>query len=151
LEICKNMQTSPTDDTIYNGTVFHFSVDGGKQIDVAAGACSLPMVVPVGPHTVKEVNIPTGFMFVSATATGPMNDNRATSGGNPITVSVPYFDGTPGGETEVTVVNKVIRAFVKICKQVPLSSSAQLGSSTFSFAVLVFNFDTGFFVAVDVK
>jgi len=149
LEICKKMQTYPTNDRAFDGTVFHFSVDGSPtETDVAAGVCSLPQLVPAGTHTVKEVDLPYGFQFVSSTATGPLGDNRATSGGNPITVSVPYLDS--GGETQVTVVDKVIRASLKICKLVDPHSQAALGSSTFSFFYTVVNDVGGFSEGVDV-
>ena len=82
LEICKSMLKTATfdDGRLYNGITFNFSVDGSKTtIPVQSGHCSPPQLVPAGTHTVKEVNIPTGFQFVSSTATGPLGDNRATS------------------------------------------------------------------------
>ena len=63
------------------------------------------------------------------TATGPTGDNRVVgSAGNPVTVNVPYFaDPANGGETLVTVTNRVLRAQVKVCKVVEPGSLTRSG------------------------
>ena len=107
---------------------------GRRQQDDAAGR-GRPLrpaawSSPAGNHTVKEVNIPYGFQFVSSTATGPTGDNRRRrrERGNPITVSVPWFnDPTNGGETLVTFTNKVQRVQLKICKLIEPGSDTALG------------------------
>src|SRR5262249_46465667 len=138
LELCKAMVAS---DTGYNDHVtFVFKVDGAKSgplagISVVAGHCSMPLVVPVGSHTISE-KLPYGFQLVSVTATGPTGDNRVVSGTNPVTVSVPYFsDPANGGETLVTFTNRVLRAQVKICKVVEPGSKTPLAGNGFPFFV----------------
>ena len=94
LEICKAMlvdHKNGVDDSNFNNiAIFHFSIDGAtsgplSDVQVAAGHCSMPLIVNVGQHTITEnlarttVNgktITLGFAFVSATATGPTGDNR---------------------------------------------------------------------------
>jgi hypothetical protein len=127
--------------------VFHYTIDGKGDIAVAAGHCSPPQIVNAGNHVITEnlakstVNgnaVPVGFAFVSSTATGPLGDNRATSGtasngGNPITVNVPYFsDPANGGETLVTFTNRVLRFYIKVCKVVDPGSLTPLAGDTFS-------------------
>ena len=151
LEICKAMlkNSNGVDDTNFNNiAIFHFSVDGATtgplaDVAVAAGHCSPPIVVPVGQHTIKEnlaqtnignKTIAFGFAFVSATATGPTGDNRVATAGNPITVNVPYFsDPVNGGETLVTVTNRVLRAQVKFCKIVDPGSLAAIGNDVWFY------------------
>jgi hypothetical protein len=154
IEICKAMYKhglsdgQSIDDTNFNDiAVFHFSVDGKGDYAVAAGHCSMPIIVNAGSHTIQEnltkstVNgnaVPVGFAFVSSTATGPLGDNRATSGtasngGNPITVNVPYFsDPANGGEALVTFTNRVLRFYIKVCKVVDPGSLTPLAGDTFS-------------------
>jgi hypothetical protein len=139
-ELCKNMQTLPTDDTGYNGTVFSFVVNGdtAHPIALAAGRCGQPVVLPAGTVKVEETPLPTGFQFVSSTATGPLNDNRCVppvaNCGNPITFTVPYFnDPAGGGETLVKFVNQVQRVQLKICKQIDPGSTTAIGSLSFTF------------------
>ena len=71
------------------------------------------------------------------TATGPTGDNRVVAtAGNPVTVNVPYFfDRTNGGETLVTVTNRVLRAQVKVCKVVDPGSLTAIGSNVWSYSV----------------
>ena len=150
IEICKAMlgdNKNGIDDTNFNNiAVFHFSIDGKGDYAVAAGHCSMPVIVNAGSHTVQEnvaksmfgsehptgQTVSFGFAFVSSTATGPTGDNRATSGnanngGNPITVNVPYFcDPVNGGETLVTFTNRVLRAQIKVCKVVESGSLTPL-------------------------
>ena len=135
------------DSNFNNRAVFHFSIDGKGDYAVAAGHCSMPIIVNAGSHTVLEnlaksqvfgsehptgQTVPLGFAFVSSTATGPTGDNRATSGtanngGNPITVNVPYFsDPVNGGETLVTFTNRVLRFQIKVCKVVESGSVTPL-------------------------
>jgi hypothetical protein len=142
-EICKNI-AAVAGDPSYAGEVFSFKVNGdATPVQVAAGRCSPPTVLPAGTVTVQEVSLPPGFQFVSSTATGPTGDNRATSGtasngGNPVTFTVPYFnDATSGGETLVTITNKVQRVQLKICKQLDPGSTTPLGGRDFNFDVYV--------------
>ena len=51
-----------------------------------------------------------------------------------MTVNVPYFfDQTNGGETLVTVTNRVLRAQVKVCKVVEPGSLTPLGNNVWSY------------------
>jgi hypothetical protein len=141
LDLCKNMQTG---DEAYNGTLFTFTVTGvASPVQFAAGQCSLPQVIPAGSVKMTETSIPTGFAFVSSTATGPMGENRATSGtaadgGNPITVALPWFgDPSGGGDTTVTVVNRVLRAQLKVCTVIAPGSTGSLAGTTFSYTISV--------------
>jgi hypothetical protein len=139
LEICKTI-TTVAGDPDYSGTVFNFSVNG-TALQVAAGRCSVPVLVPAGTANVSEVSIPNGWIFDSSTATGPLGDSRATSGtatnaGNPMTVTVPWFgDLTNGGETLVTIANRLLRVQLKICKLIDPGSVTAIGSKSFSFNV----------------
>ena len=153
LEICKAMlKIAGADDTNFNDqAIFHFSIDGAtsgplSDVQVAAGHCSMPLVVNAGQHTIREnlarttdLGKPAGwaFEFVGATATGPTGDNRVVGpGGNPVTVNVPYFaDPANGGETLVTITNRVLRAQVKICKIVDPGSLTALGANVWQYSV----------------
>ena len=134
LELCKapvgGLTTQPT---------FRFRVDGGSIIPVRAGACTLPMRVAIGQHSVQELaendyelkpDAPGGGLDVTPA------DRLVTRnvGLRTITVSVPYG---ATGETLVTVTNRVKQGLVKVCKQVPTSSLDALGSKSFDFTVLV--------------
>ena len=135
LEICKHI-AAVAGDPDYPGTVFRFSIDGGTTpIDVAAGACSLPQTVSAGSHTIQEVNLPYGFAFSSATATGPLGQNRLTAAGNPMTVTVPYLGASDGGETQLDVYDTVLRARVKICKNIAPGSEASIDSLIYRFEI----------------
>ena len=155
LEICKAMlvdHKNGVDDSNFNNiAIFHFSIDGAtsgplSDVQVAAGHCSMPLIVNVGQHTIREnlarttVNgktITLGFAFVSATATGPTGDNRVVTSGNPVTVSVPYFaDPANGGETLVTITNRVLRAQIKVCKVVEPGSVTPLAGDTWQYSAV---------------
>jgi hypothetical protein len=133
IEICKNI-AAVTNDPSYNGTVFNFSVDSSPLTQpVAAGRCGQPQIVVAGSHTIKEVNLPYGFQFVSSAATGPTGDNRG-AGTNPITVAVPWFaDSWNGGETLVVFTNKVQRVQFKLCKLIEPGSLTAIGGKDYSW------------------
>ena len=98
------------------GSVFHFTVDGGADVPVAAGRCSPPIPVPVGQHTVKET-VPYGFQVV---------------GSNPVTVNVPFFND--GGEVLVNVTNAVLRAQFKVCKLIDAGSQGtDIANASYGF------------------
>src|SRR4051794_35601655 len=63
LEICKK-------GTDVSGS-FRFSIDGGALMTVGVGACSAPIQVTAGNHTVTEEN--TDWTAVSATRTIPQD------------------------------------------------------------------------------
>jgi hypothetical protein len=134
LELCKaavaGLTTQPS---------FRFRVDGGAIILVRAGACTLPMRVAIGQHSVQELaendyelnpNAPGGGLDVLPA------DRLVTrnTGLRTITVNVPYGET---GETLVNVTNRVKLGSVKVCKAVPTSSLDALGSKSFDFTVLV--------------
>jgi hypothetical protein len=134
LELCKapvaGLTVQPT---------FRFRVDGGAVVPLRAGACTLPLRVAVGQHTVQELSendyelkpdAPGGGLDVTPA------DRLVTrnTGLRTITVNVPY--GT-AGETLVTVTNRIKQGLVKVCKQVPTSSLDALGVTPFSFTILV--------------
>ena len=117
---------------------FNFSIDGSmKTQPVAAGRCGQPQIVTAGNHTVKEVNIPYGFQFVSSAATGPTGDNRCAAVADCGTRSRSACRGsttpTNGGETLVVFTNKVQRAQIKICKLIEAGSETPLGDLNYSF------------------
>ena len=149
LEICKRM-LNRDDDLGQLFTLNYVNAVNSKikgTVKIAAGACSLPQVVPAGNYIVTEdlskLTVPLGngvkaqaFAFAASDARGPMDDNRCvpqqstadnydlpvvgtvvnTNCGNPLTVSVPYFNSSDPikfGETTVTVWNKLVRSSVK--------------------------------------
>jgi hypothetical protein len=134
LELCKapvaGLTAQPT---------FRFRVDGGSIIPVRAGACTLPLRVAIGQHSVQELaendyelkpDAPGGGLDVTpadrlVTRNAPLRT---------ITVSVPYGET---GETLVNVTNRVKQGTIKVCKAVPTSSLDALGSKSFDFTVLV--------------
>ena len=134
LELCKaqvaGLTTQPT---------FRFRVDGGAIIPLRAGACTLPLRVAIGPHTVQELaendyelkpDAPGGGLdVIPAERLVTRNAGLRT-----ITVDVPYG---ATGETLVNVTNRVKQGMVKVCKQVPTSSLDALGAKAFDFTVLV--------------
>ena len=140
----RSARTCRPGDEAYNGTPFTFTVTGvASPVQVAAGQCSLPLVIPAGSVKVTETPIPAGFGFVSSTATGPLGENRATSGtalngGNPITVALPWFgDPSGGGDTTVTIVDRVLRAQLKVCTVIAPGSTGSLAGTTFSYTISV--------------
>jgi len=182
LEICKNMIVNrysvsalalgQPESSLGQTFTFNYVNKANSKIKgtvkVAAGACSLPQVVPAGTYQVSEdlskltvmINgqaVPA-FQAVASDARGPFGDNRCvpqqstppntdlpvvgttinTNCGVPtMTAVVPYFnanDPVNFGETQVTFWNKLVRASVKICKQVTSDSMASLGNQTFTFS-----------------
>ena len=103
------------DGSPYDGTPFHFSVNGGSPITVLAGACSPAISVPAGTATVSEIQDTPDFNLVGFTASGPDGSSRLLSGTNPITVAVPA--GGVGNESLVIATNRVQTAQVKVCKE----------------------------------
>ena len=170
LEICKRM-LNRDDDLGQLFTLNYVNAVNSKikgTVKIAAGACSLPQVVPAGNYILTEdlskltVNLGNGvkaqaFAFAASDARGPIDDNRCvpqqstadnydlpvvgrrsinTNCGNPLTVSVPYFNSTDPikfGETTVTVWNKLVRSSVKLCKVVTSDSMASLSGTSFHF------------------
>jgi len=138
IEICKNVLFPKT----YNGTPFFFTVDGDidpqtgdlKQFQVAAGACSFPLLVPLGRDgtvTVTELPNPAfGVVSVTASAAG---DPVPVTGTNPVTFKVV----PTASETEVTFTNAVRTAFIKVCKLIEPGSEASLAGQMFTFDVYV--------------
>jgi hypothetical protein len=65
--------------------------------------------------------------------------NCTAAGGNSLVVSVPYFGGTlpNGGETDVEIWNVLVRAQLKICKQITGDSTAALNSLTFTYSYTI--------------
>jgi hypothetical protein len=137
-ELCKDMDAS---SQAYNGTPFTFtwvsttdpSISGSQTVN--AGACGLPFAVPVGTYRVTET-LPLGFQFLSATALGPLSDDRSVGGsGNPFTFTVPYLDAASpnGGITEVDFVNKGQLGVVKACKVIDPHSQAAIGGLKYKF------------------
>jgi hypothetical protein len=116
---------------------FYFRVDGGSNIKIRAGTCSLPMRVSVGTHTVSETSHPDYELDPYAPGNGitvnpadreiSRNLNTRT-----VTVNVPYG---PNGETLVTFYNRVKLGQVKVCKQIPLTSQDTLGGKYFQYLV----------------
>jgi hypothetical protein len=122
LQICKKAA-----DTSTATQTFQFSVNGGAPVSVAAGTCSAVMTVVSGPTTVEEVAL-TNFHIASIAATGPLADNRLTTGptDNPATVVVK--PGTAG--TDVTVArftNAVDTGQLVFCKASPDASLQSTG------------------------
>ena len=79
LEICKSMlvdNKNGIDDTNFNNrAVFHFSIDGKGDYAVAAGHCSMPIIVNAGSHTVQE-NLAKSQVFGSEHPTGQTGSAR---------------------------------------------------------------------------
>jgi hypothetical protein len=161
LEICKDMILS---DAEYQNFVFSFSykntdpsVNASGTTTASPSRCSPPIKVPVGTYQITEnitqttttggTSLPKAFSFVSSTATGPTGDNRCSpvnnsanpNCGNPITVTVPYFNPNKDpilyGETTVFFTDKVNRSTVKICKVVETGSTTPLAGQAFTFNV----------------
>ncbi|MDQ6697809.1 MAG: hypothetical protein M3Z46_10190, partial [Actinomycetota bacterium] len=123
VEVCKVAADASTATQ-----TFQFSVNGAAAINVRAGGCSAPIVVPAGTATVNEL-AKANFTFVSSAAVGPDGTSRVVSGTNPVTVSVPF--GGVSNETSVTFTNRVNTGVFKVCKT---SSDSSLPMGTvFSF------------------
>ena len=139
-EVCKDFPDSP--HSAFAGMNFSFSYQGVDfpkvkgTFTVPVDGCALPVTVPAGNYTVTET-VPTGFAFVSATATGPTGQNRIVTGGNPATVSVPYYGaGIDNGEaTEVHFLNNTTSGAVKVCKVIDPHSQAAIGMLPYQFTL----------------
>jgi hypothetical protein len=111
---------------------FQFSVNDGAPINVKAGQCSAPIVVPAGNAKVAEVNIPANFTFASVAAIHADDQSNALLTGttvNPATVDV-RTGGSPANETRVSFTNTTKVGTFKICK----AANAELGTTaTFQF------------------
>jgi hypothetical protein len=101
LVVCKIAADTPTATQS-----FLFSVNGGASFSVAAGQCSGAITVPtVGETaTVQELGA-TNFHLVGVTATGPLLDNRLTSGATDTTAIVSTPFGGVANETTVSFTN----------------------------------------------
>src|SRR5689334_16928480 len=104
----------------YNGTIITFTVDGiAYPITVAAGACPLPMFVPLtrdGTTTVTEQPL-YGFMVDSVTAAAAGNSVPVTLSG--LYQNAATFTVVPtANETQVTFNNRPLTAQIKICKSI---------------------------------
>jgi len=164
LEICKFLVASDSEYTGFTFTFTYKNTDAtvtdpraSGTLTAAAGRCSPPVLVPVGTYQVTEqlsqtttiggTPEPRAFSFVSSTATGPTGDNRCSpvnnssnpNCGNPITVTVPYFnrlkDPVLYGETTVAFTDRVNRTTIKICKYVESGSTTPLNPLSFTFNV----------------
>jgi hypothetical protein len=122
LEICKSSAHH------MGGRAFLFSLDGGSAIAVAGGACSGPMSVASGSHTVVEA--PTTGLQVKAIKANHVVSKDVSSG----TVTVTVKPGsTPATETLVTYTNEANTALgLKVCKAAGDASPSLVGDS-FSF------------------
>jgi hypothetical protein len=135
IEVCKVAADAST-----ASQTFQFSVNGAAPINVRAGTCAAPIVVPAGTATVAE-SAKANFTFVSSTATGPTGASRVVSGTNPVTVSVPF--GGVENETTVTFTNRVNTGVFKVCKSSPdipagtVYNFTTSGASTAPLAVAV--------------
>jgi hypothetical protein len=110
---------------------FRFRVDGGSIIPVRAGACTLPMRVAIGQHSVQELaendyelkpDAPGGGLDVTPA------DRLVTRnvGLRTITVSVPYG---ATGETLVTVTNRVKQGWSRSASRCRRARSTPSGRS----------------------
>jgi hypothetical protein len=134
VEVCKDV-----DNPQFNGVVFTFKISGvSGNTQVAAGACSQPILVPVGQVTITET-AQTGFAVSGVTATGNFGDNRLVSqSGNAATVSVPFFNnaGSAGGETDVHFLNTTQSATIKICKVIESGSAGtSIANQPYTFKI----------------
>jgi hypothetical protein len=100
-------------DEVTASQSFLFSVNGGASFAVAAGQCSGAITLPtVGETaTVQELGV-AGFQLfdfhlVGVTATGPLLDDRLTSGGTDPTAIVSTPFGGVATETTVSFTNAV--------------------------------------------
>ena len=138
LEICKTMlvdHKNGVDDSNFNNiAVFHFSIDGAttgplSDVQVAAGPLLAADHRPGRaahdqgePREDEHRRQGRRVRLRVLLGDGHRPDRRQPRRqrrGNPVTVNVPYFfDQTNGGETLVTVTNRVLRAQVKVCKVV---------------------------------
>jgi hypothetical protein len=160
LEICKDMVDA---DSAYTNFIFSFTyknIDStvtdpraSGTVTASPGHCHPPVLVPPGTYTVKEDLSKTttsggapapGFLFDHSYANSGLftpsrcvpPDNSATPNcGNPLTVTVPYFnDTTNPGETQVHFVNKVPRTAIKVCKVIdPGSAGTPVASQSYTF------------------
>jgi hypothetical protein len=131
LELCKSSANGMA------GRAFQFSIDGGAAVTVNGGACTGPMLVASGAHTIVEA--PTAGLFVKAIKANRVNSKDLATG----TVSVRVKSGTTAAdETLVTYVNaRNASVGLKICKQSPdtalqgkLFSFTENGGPAFSVA-----------------
>ena len=117
-------------DPTFNGTVFNFSVDGSAT--TPAGRCR--PLRPAAGRPGRDAHGQGGEPPVRRSSSSPRPrparpvTTAAARGGNPITVSVPWFnDPTNGGETLVMFTNKVQRVQIKICKLIDPGSVTAIG------------------------
>jgi hypothetical protein len=137
-EICKTTDQGNSVSGVFTFDYAGVSVGNTTHgsVQVAVGHCSFPIIVPVDNYTIAE-EATTGFSFSSVTATGPFGDSRVIVGGNPLVISVPYFNasGPAGGETLVTFVNKAQVATIKVCKLIDPGSTTPIGGRSFAFKI----------------
>jgi hypothetical protein len=101
-------------------------------------------VVPVWQFVASDARGPDGesrcvppVSYPQSTSNPPSPPSDGSAGcGNPLTVTVPYFNGKDPnfGETEVSVWNRLLHGSFKICKVVDPNSAAALGNgNTYTF------------------
>ena len=91
------------------GANFAFNA-AGTQVNVAAGACSTPLIVPAGPATIVET-LPAGGSLTSV-STSPvvaLVSSNLAAGSAIVTINV-------GGLTTATFTNTAILGSLQICK-----------------------------------
>jgi hypothetical protein len=136
LEVCK----APVSGlTLAAQPTFRFQIDGGAIFSVTAGTCRPSQRVSVGDHTVTEI-ADQNFDVLAILVSPPDRAKNISTANRTATVSVPFG---PNGETAVTFVNAIKAGFVKVCKDVPLTSQNSLGNDDWNFTVFVQNGPTG--------
>lgn len=136
LEVCKAPVRGLTDAA---QPTFRFQIDGGAIFTVRANTCAPSRRVSVGNHTVTEI-ADQNYDVTAILVSPPDRAVNVSTANRSATVSVPYG---PNGETAVTFVNSIKTGFVKVCKDIPITSQNSLGNDDWTFVVFVQNGPTG--------
>lgn len=137
VEVCK-ASGSPA----VSGT-FSFSVNGGSDVLVQAGACTAPILVPAGTATIEETgytdakgfntNDFTAVSDISTSQPGAPDEALASSDLASRTATVTVGGGDESTTTIVTFTNVLVQGYVEVCKQ--QVSGAGLDGQSFSYTV----------------